>query len=804
MRVFLLTIAAALVLAAPTAAAPATVFTGDTVAGAGVACGPQEDIVFCSGSGTSRVRTFDDVPLDVNVALPAAGEGPFPLVIHIHGWGGQREGIAEGKKWASRGYAWMSVTARGFNGSCGTPQNRNDAACAQGWIRLADSRYEVRDLQYLAGLLVDEDLVDPQKIGAYGGSYGGGQSTMLAVLRDRVRMEDGSYTPWVSPEKKLPMQLAAAVPSIPWTDLVYSLMPNGRTLDYTVVDADDDLNPVGVMKRSFVSGLYALGSATGFYAPPGADPEADLQSWYQRVSAGDPYDADPTVQQMVDVIAGFKSPYYLDMDRVPAPTLISNGFTDDLFPVDEAVRYVNKVKALHPSAVIAQLHFDYGHQRGQNKAADTALLAAERFDWMDRYLRGEDTSTLEGVTVKSQTCPKDAASGGPFSAPSWDALSPGEIRLADPAEKSVLSGATDPDRNRTWDPIVAGSNPCATNDDGETPGTATWSVPPATGDGYTLAGSPTFLADVAVTGTNSSFAARLLDVSPDGKQTLVARGLFRPESEGRQVFQLHPNVWRFAPGHTAKLEILGNDEPYGRAPNFQFALSISNFELRLPTLEQPDCTQVLSPAPPFLPAGATPAPGVDTAPVDRCAPAMTSGAGDGTAPGGGGSAPGGGTAGSVLGSRSTGAAPSCLARRARLGSRGVGRLRIGHQPPRIERRQGRPAATGERAYRYCISGGGVAVVVFSRKGDARLILTTGRRHEAIGSAGPGDPVAKIRRTYPGTYKTPVRGLYATRRSSRVLFAFQRGRVAWAGVADRRLLKSRVLLRRYVRLARGQR
>ena len=32
------------------------------------------------------------------------------------------------------------------------------------------------------------------------------------------------------------MQIAAAAPNIPWTDLAYSLAPNGSTLDY-VADA---------------------------------------------------------------------------------------------------------------------------------------------------------------------------------------------------------------------------------------------------------------------------------------------------------------------------------------------------------------------------------------------------------------------------------------------------------------------------------------------------------------------------------------------------------------------------------------
>ena len=36
-----------------------------------------------------------------------------------------------------------------------------------------DTRYEVRDTQYFAGLLADEGLID-RRIGATGGSYGGG------------------------------------------------------------------------------------------------------------------------------------------------------------------------------------------------------------------------------------------------------------------------------------------------------------------------------------------------------------------------------------------------------------------------------------------------------------------------------------------------------------------------------------------------------------------------------------------------------------------------------------------------------
>jgi predicted esterase len=580
-----------------------------------IPCTPQDGVRFCEGTNATRVRTFDAVPLDVNVALPAQGEGPFPLVVLLHGYGGSKnDNTARAKRYASRGYGVLAYTARGFNGSCGTLANRNDPVCLQrGWLRLADSRFEVRDTQHLAGLLADQGVVDPQKIGVTGGSYGGGQSVQLAVLRDRIRKPDGSYEPWVSPVKKLPMRIAAAAPVIPWTDLAYSLAPNGRTLDYTIAGPSDDIDPIGVLKTSFVAGLYALGQASGFYAPPGVDPDADLTRWYARVNAGEPYDSDPMAEDIVSELASNHSGYYLDMDREPPPTLISNGFTDDLFPVDEAVRYANKVNSLYPGATLAQLHFDYGHQRGQNKAADAARLESSIEAWFDRHLQGLDVPTVQGVEALTQTCPKDAPSGGPFRGPSWLALSPGEVTFSAPSAAALLSGPRDPRVDQAVDPI-SGPGACATAPAADQPGTATYRLPDPGGDGYTLLGSPTVIADLEVTGVNAALTARLWDVGPDGaRQTLVARALYRPEASGRQVFQLHPNGWRFAPGHTPKLELIGTDVPYSRAPNGQYRVGVSNLELRLPVADGPGSSpDVKPPKPAVLPAGAEAVKGVKT------------------------------------------------------------------------------------------------------------------------------------------------------------------------------------------------
>jgi hypothetical protein len=95
-------------------------------------------------------------------------------------------------------------------------------------------------------------------------------------------------------------------------------------------------------------------------------------------------------------------------------------------------------------------------------------------------------------------------------------------------------------------------------------------------------------ATLSVTGAFPEIAARLWDVNPAADtETLVARGIYRPNVNGKQVFQLHPGAWHFAKGHVAKLELLGQDAPYARASNGQFSIAVSGLQLRLPVHDAP-------------------------------------------------------------------------------------------------------------------------------------------------------------------------------------------------------------------------
>jgi Acetyl xylan esterase (AXE1) len=597
---------AALIVTAPAHAAITSVFDGD------VSCTTQSDGVrFCGNtSPRSTTKTFDGVPIDVNVAFPpappAGGDGPYPLVMLFHGYGGSKTGLSGMRHWLDRGYATFSMTERGFGQSCGSPASRaaDPEGCTDGYIRLMDDRYEVRDAQFLAGELADEGLIQPAHIGVTGGSYGGGKSMALAALRDRVMLPNGSLVPWRSPGGK-PMRIAAAAPVIPWSDLAYALMPNGSTLDY-VADAPYR-GRIGVEKQSFIGGLYLVGCSFNFCAPPGLDPDADLTSWKTRIDAGEPYDGDPAAEDLLDEITSHHSAYYIDRSQPPAPLLISSGFTDDLFPADEALRYYNRTRTQFGGVPISLFFGDFGHMRGQNKpdvvAADDARIDA----WFDYYVKGSGPRPPADVEAFTQTCPSSAPSGGPYRASDWAHIAPGEISLHSGRPQTVSATGGDPQVARAFDPVF-GDGACARAPGADEPGTADYRLAPAPSGGYTLLGSPTVIAHFKSPGRNSQIAARLVDVAPDGQKTLVARGLWRPKvanAAAPQVFQLHPNGWRFEAGHVAKLELLPNDSPYGRASNGQQDVRVNNLELRLPVRERPGSLGGLveAPAPRVVPQG---------------------------------------------------------------------------------------------------------------------------------------------------------------------------------------------------------
>jgi hypothetical protein len=584
----------------PVAAAPAQAPFGHS-------CTTQPDSTrFCpttegaAGQTLDGVPSFDGVPLDVDVTLPRQGlRGPYPTIVMLHGYGGDKTDFESGdpegdgsntyhynNDWfARRGYAVVNYTARGFGHSCGGgPTGYHSGPCGQGYIRLADTRYEARDTQYLLGLLVDQGIAKRGALGVTGISYGGGQSLELAHLRNHIRLPDGTFAPWTSP-KGVPLSISAAWPRWPWSDLVDSLLPNGRFLDTQVAPAGQSLDPVGIPIASYIAGLYALGKSSGYYcgdAPasfPCDNPDADLNTAFALTNAGEP-PSEEALARLAEIYAHHQA---YGLSGTPAPLLIQNGWTDDLFPPAQAIRVYNQASGSTP--VSLQLG-DIGHSRASNKPTVNRPFNEQGAAFFDRYLRGGHGGPAPGsVTAYTQTCPASAPDGGPYTAPSYPQLHTGTLSFGSAAPQ-IVTAAGDPLTSAQLDPIGGASDACKTVSALPVLGVATYSQP--TEAGFTLLGLPTVTATVQTIGDFGELDSMLFDVAPSGDARLVSRGAYRltANQTGQVSFQLHGNGYAFAPGHTVKLVLLGSDAPYLRpSNNLAFSVQVSQVTVSLPTAD---------------------------------------------------------------------------------------------------------------------------------------------------------------------------------------------------------------------------
>ncbi len=470
-------VASAAILAMLACAAPAAAQGGSPASVLGIPCSAGEGgITVCTGSQLARVPSWDGVPLDVDIYLPPDDGEPDPLIVGLHGFSVTKVAAFGGSSYpterAQEGYAVMAYSARGQGFSCGVVASRT-AGCERGWIHLADARYEVRDTQYLAGLLVDEGLVEPRRIGVTGDSYGGGQSLMLATLRDRMMMPDGELVPFTSPEGT-PMEIAAAAPRIGWSDLAYALAPTGRKLDY------EAQNPygreVGITKYSYLQALFAAG-LSGYYAPPGADESADIQSWKAALDAGPPYDEE-MLRRVLYEMRRFRSSYSVQDHlprserEAPAPLAIYNGFTDDIMPPDQALTYYERARKRFPKAQIGLVfEASYGHNRGSLTA--TSEIAEDARDRLfERHLMGDrSVKPPTGVATTTQGC-NGAPVLGPFETKTWRAQHPGEVRVKGAERQLFTSAGGSEDNSLSTDPFAGGECPTVSADDD--PGAATY------------------------------------------------------------------------------------------------------------------------------------------------------------------------------------------------------------------------------------------------------------------------------------------------------------------------------------------
>ncbi len=126
------------------------------------------DIAYASASPAQQLDIY----------LPDEGDGPFPVILNIHGggWiGGDKAykqvlSMLEGLK---RGYAVVAINYR-LSGEAIWPAQINDCKAAIRWVRANADQYRL----------------NPDKIAAWGGSAGGHLSALVGTSGDVKALED--------------------------------------------------------------------------------------------------------------------------------------------------------------------------------------------------------------------------------------------------------------------------------------------------------------------------------------------------------------------------------------------------------------------------------------------------------------------------------------------------------------------------------------------------------------------------------------------------------------------------------------
>ena len=530
---------------------------------------------------TGMVESFDGTELDSTLTLPRkVPKGRrLPLIVFIHGFlSNKTEYMSETAKderdyktvefnnvwFAQRGYAVLNYSARGHGESGGQ-------------IGLASKHVEIRDTHHLSGLLVDDGTANRNKVAAVGGSYGGGQSWLLMTVKGRRAPQYGT---WRSPKGRV-VRLAAAVPQFTWTDLLFSLAPNGRE--------PVTPTPLGVPKFSLLNGFVAL---------IGQKMTEDLARWLGRMNQGEPYEpegGDPVVEEAKKALTVDRSPYYQEgffkalrrskKRQRSIPVLAAQGWTDPIFPAIEAVRMYKRLRSIRRRYPI-QLYFgDFEHLTSQIKIPDMRYYHRRATRMLDHYLRGKGRRPSLDVRTAPTLC--DPEKFGPvLTAANWGALQPDRLTFELSGGRTTASPLVDP-RGPATDHVALGlqSRGCVTTDLPETPGVATWRIPIERD--YTLIGMPRLELSYSATGTDVQLNSRLWDVGPDGSQVLVTRGAYRlvqPEGsgQGKVSYDLYGNHWQLSKGHELLLEVTSDDAPFFRQDNMPSMTAIDAAKLTLP------------------------------------------------------------------------------------------------------------------------------------------------------------------------------------------------------------------------------
>lgn len=305
------------------------------------------------------------ISLDADLYLPATT--PAPAVILAHGFGGSKTSVvAQAKSLTDAGFVVLAYSARGFGKSVGA-------------ISMNAPQFEVADARALIDYLAKRPEVlldgsgDP-RVGIAGASYGGALA-LLAAGYDR--------------------RIDAVASDITWNDLQSALFPQ------SVVGS----KVPGVFKQLWTSYFFSSGLLPTQGGTPTLCGRFSAQwcaLYFAAVESGQ-------VTPGAAALMRASSPASVT-DRITAPTLLTAGLADSLFPLAQVDATARQIAAAHPQTPLKVVWHSGGHDGGvsERERLDTMLV-----DWFDNYLnkRGKADTGFEVTFVTGSILTRRTNSG---------------------------------------------------------------------------------------------------------------------------------------------------------------------------------------------------------------------------------------------------------------------------------------------------------------------------------------------------------------------------------------------------------
>ena len=286
------------------------------------------------------ITTAPGISIDTSLYLPS--DTPAPAILIAHGFGGTKDSVeADAKYFRDKGFAVLTWTARGFGKSTGQ-------------IEMNSINAEVSDTRELISYLaknrkVKQDKAGDPLIGIMGSSYGGANA-LLTASQDR--------------------RIDAVISDITWNDLQNDLFPQ----------AVEGSKVSGPFKKVWAGTFFsAVTFQNAYLGECGSFTQQWCDAYRNAAINGEPSESERKLLASVSP-KNFAS-------SITAPTLLSQGQADSLFPLSESYDTAKIIKKAKPELPLSMIWHAAGHDGGLDQ---NEYLRSQYLNWFKKYLMKED------------------------------------------------------------------------------------------------------------------------------------------------------------------------------------------------------------------------------------------------------------------------------------------------------------------------------------------------------------------------------------------------------------------------------